>query len=65
MKPLHNSDTIIWDNKNIRINNKPIFYQTRYEKKYFIKDMLNADGKFFNLNNFIEKYELNINVWNI
>lgn len=65
MKPLHNSDilgTNIWDNKNIRIDNKPIFYQRWYDKKiYFIKDMLNVDGKFLNLNNFIEKYDLNIN----
>ena len=58
-RPLFNSDilgTNIWDNKCIRIGNKPIFYQNWFNKKiYFIKDMLNADGTFLNLNSFMEK----------
>ena len=66
-RPLFNSvilGTNIWDNKCIRIGscNKPIFYLNWFNKKiYFIKDMLNADGTFLNLNNFIGQYDLNIN----
>ena len=51
----------IWNNKDITIANNSFFYRRWYEKNiYFIKDILNEDGTLMSFNQFINKYELQI-----
>ena len=45
--PTSPQDEIIWNNKNIRINEKPLFFKRWFDKGIiFVKDLLNADKKF-------------------
>ena len=46
------SHYVIWNNRNIRINNRPVFY-----KRYFSSGILTVKDLHNNLNN-IESYEL-------
>ena len=45
---VYNSEFILRNNKEIRIENKSIFWKYFFEKGiYFVQDLLNRDGKFF------------------
>jgi len=45
-----NSDLILWNNKEITIESKSVFWKCLFEKGiYFIQDLLNRDGKFLSL----------------
>ena len=51
----------IWDNKNMKIANKTIFYKHWYDKHiYFIKDLIKDDGTLMDSQTFCDKYEIRI-----
>ena len=53
--------TNLWDNRKLKIANRPIFYKRWYENHiYFIKDF-NANGILMTYNQFIHKYNMTIN----
>ena len=51
----------IWDNKNIKIANKTIFYKRWYDKHiYFIKDLMKDNGTLMDAQTFCDKYEIRV-----
>ena len=51
----------IWDNKNVKIANKTIFYKRWYDKHiYFIKDLIKDDGTLMDAQTFCDKYEIRV-----
>ena len=45
--PTSPQDEIIWNNKNIQINGKPLFFKKWLDKKIiYVKDLLKADNDF-------------------
>ena len=54
--------TNLWNNKELKINNKAIFYRHWYDKHiHYIKDLFNDDGRLMNYNQFIQKFEVQTN----
>lgn len=52
----------IWNNKDIKIANKTIFYKQWFNKHiYFIKDLIDIDGSFMNFNTFCDTYQIQVN----
>ena len=52
----------IWNNKDIKIANKTIFYKQWFNKHiYFIKDLIDIDGSFMNLDTFCDTYQIQVN----
>lgn len=52
----------IWDNKDIKIANKTIFYKRWYDKHIcFIKDLINDDGTLMDAQTFCDRYEIRVN----
>ena len=50
---------IIWNNQDIRINNKPIFYKQWFEQGIiFIQDLCKENGDWFSYKQFTTKYDL-------
>ena len=64
-KPQYSTDILsinLWDNADIIIGNKAVFYRTWFEKKiYFIKDLCDENGNLMNYDQFVNKYDLRIN----
>ena len=55
-------DFILWNNKEILIDKKPVFWKPWYDKKiFFIKDLLTDSGDFPSFNQFKEKYNIETN----
>lgn len=55
--------TNLWNNKELKINNRTIYYQRWFDKHiYFIKDLLDENGPLMDYNQFIQKYSLTINI---
>ena len=51
----------IWDNKEIKIADNPVYYKKWYGKGiYFIQDLLNQDGSLMTFEELVEKYALQI-----
>ena len=62
---VYNSEFILWNNKEITIESKSIFWKYLFEKGiYFVQDLLNRDGKFLSLENFQRKYNFELNYLN-
>lgn len=54
--------TNIWNNKDIKIANRPIFYRHWFAKHvFFIKDLIDENGRLLTLESFVEKYNINTN----
>ena len=54
-------EEIIWNNRKILINGKPLFYKSWFEKNIIrVSDLLQKDGKFLSFKNFCNKYKLKI-----
>ena len=52
----------LWDNKNLKINDKPVFYKIWYDKGVkFIKDLINKNGELLSYEQFIDKYQIQTN----
>lgn len=59
---VYNSEFILWNNKEISMESKSIFWRYLFEKGiYFIQDLSNRDGKFLSLKNFQRKYNVEPN----
>ena len=59
---VYNSEFILWNNKEITIGSKSIFWKCLFEKGiYFVQDLLNKDGKFLSLENVQRKYNVQLN----
>lgn len=55
-------ETIIWNNKDIKIDNKTIFYRTWFDKKVkTLQDLLNPNLDFFTYEEFKLRYQLQTN----
>ena len=53
------SEEIIWNNRNILINGKPLFNKSWFDKNILkIKDLLQHDGNFLSFKNFCDKFKL-------
>ena len=53
------SEFILWNNKEITIESKSIFWKYLFEKGiYFVQDLLNKDGKLLSLENMQRKYNV-------
>ena len=59
---VYNSEFILWNNKEITIERKSIFWKYLFEKGiYFVQDLLNKDGKFPSLENMQRKHNVQLN----
>ena len=60
---VYNSEFILWNNKEIRIESKSIFWKCLLKKGiYFVQDLLDGDaGKFLSLENIQRKYNVQLN----
>ena len=59
---VYNSEFTLWNNKEITIESKSIFWKYLFEKGiYFVQDLLNKDGKFLSLENMQRKYNVQLN----
>lgn len=53
---------ILWNNKDIHIENQSFYWKTWFSKNIvFVQDLLNSQGKFLSIEEFREKYNLNLN----
>ena len=53
---------ILWNNKDITIDQKTLFWKTWFERGiYYVQDLLNENGKFLSLDEFNEKFGLKVN----
>ena len=56
------SKLILWNNKEITIENKSIFWAHLFEKGIcFVQDLLDKNGKFLSLDDFQVKYDVHLN----
>lgn len=52
----------LWDNKNLKINDKTVFYKIWYNRGVnFIKDLINKNGELLSYEQFIDKYQIQTN----
>ena len=59
---VYNSEFILWNNKEITIESKSMFWKCLFDKGiYFVQDLLNRDGKFLSLENLQRKYDVQLN----
>ena len=50
---------VLWNNREIKIEGKTLFWKTWFEKGiYLVQDLLNEDGKFLSLQEFQDKFDL-------
>lgn len=57
----YKSDLILWNNRDITIEGKSLFWKSWIEKGiYYIQDILNEDGKFVTCEEFNHKYNTKI-----
>ena len=48
---------VLWNNREIKIEGKTLFWKTWFEKGIFlVQDLLNEDGKFLSLQEFQDKF---------
>ena len=53
---------VLWNNREIKIEGKTLFWKTWFEKGIFlVQDLLNEEGKFLSLQEFQDKFDLEIN----
>ena len=61
----YNSDLILWNNQDITIEGKSLYWKHRVASGiYFIDDILNEQGKYLTYEEFKCKYKININFIN-
>ena len=54
---------VLWNNRKIKIEGKTLLWKTWFEKGiYLVQDLLNEDGKFLSLQEFQDKFDLEINI---
>ena len=54
-------DEVLWNNRNIRIDKKPIFYRNWFSKNIIhLHHLLNDYGKFYVFDEFKTKYNLDV-----
>ena len=59
---VYNSEFVLWNNKEITIESKSIFWKCLFEKGiYFVQDLLNRDGNFLSLEIIQRKYNVQLN----
>ena len=53
---------ILWNNKDITIDQKMLFWKSWFEQGiYFVQDLLKENGNFLSLQDFNEKFKMNVN----
>ena len=53
---------ILWNNEDITIDQKTMFWKTWFELGiYYVRDLLSDNGKFLSLDEFKEKFGLKVN----
>ena len=53
---------ILWNNKEITIDQKTLFWKTWFERGiYYVQDLISDNGKFLSLDEFKEKFGLKVN----
>ena len=58
---VYRSELILWNNKEITIQNKSIFWAHLFEKGIcFVQDLLDENGKFLSLDNLPVKYNVHL-----
>ena len=58
---VYKSKLILWNNKEITIENKSIFWAYLFEKGIcFIRDLLDENGKFLSLDDYQVKYDVHL-----
>ena len=61
METLHTQVEIIWNNRKILINGRPLFCKSWFDKNIIrVGDLLQKDGKFLSFENFCNKFKLKI-----
>ena len=59
---VYSSEFILWNNKEIAIKSKSIFWKDLFEKGIcFVQDLLDKEGKFFSVKNVQWKYDVHLN----
>ena len=59
---VYRSEFILWNNKEITIENKSIFWAHLFEKEIcFFQDLLDENGKFLSLDDLQVKYNAHLN----
>ena len=59
---VYKSEFIVWNNKEITIEHKSIFWAHLFEKEIcFIQDLLDENGKFLSLDDLQVKYDVHLN----
>ena len=61
----YESDLLLWNNQNITIEGKLLFWKRWAENRiYYIQDILNENGKFLTFEEFNRKYNMSVNFFN-
>ena len=61
-KCVNGQELVLFNNKDILIENQTIFHKDWFQKEIFlIQDLLKDDGKFFTYPEFVRRYELKCN----
>ena len=65
-KDSYESDLILWNNQDITIEGKSLFWKRWAENGiYYIQDILNENGKFLTFEEFNQKYNMSVNFLNV
>ena len=58
---VYRSELVLWNNKEITIENKSIFWAHLFEKRIcFVQDLLDKNGKFLSLDDLPVKYNVHL-----
>ena len=59
---MHQKTFILWNNKDITIEGKSIYWKAWFDKDiHFVQDLLNKNGNFLSLSELNDKYKLKTN----
>ena len=59
---MHQKTFILWNNKDITIEEKSIYWKAWFDKDiHFVQDLLNKNGNFLSLSELNDKYKLKTN----
>ena len=59
---MHQKTLILWNNKDITIEGKSIYWKAWFDKNiHFVQDLLNKNGNFLSLSELNDKYKLKTN----
>ena len=65
-KDIYQSDLILWNNQDITIEGKSLFWKMWAENGiYYIQDILNENSKFLTFEEFNQKYNMSVNFLNL